>query len=39
VVSARKRFADRIRTRSLPYELDIAAADEVKHLGLIPEYE
>lgn len=37
--SARKRLADRIRGRSLAYELDVDAADEVKHLGLIPKYE
>lgn len=37
--AARKRLADMIRTRSFPYEMDIAAADEVKHLGLIPKYE
>jgi len=37
--AARKRFAEQIRTRSLPYEMDIAAAEEVKHLGLIANYE
>lgn len=35
----RKRLADRIRTRSLPYEVDVVAAEEVKQLGLIPKYE
>jgi hypothetical protein len=34
-----KRLAERVRTRSFPYEMDIAAADEVKRLGLIPKYE
>lgn len=37
--AARKRLADMIRTRSIPYTLDVGAADEVKHLGLIPKYE
>lgn len=37
--AARKRLADMIRTRSLPCEVDIAAAAEVKRLGLIPKYE
>lgn len=37
--AARKRLADMIRTRSLEIHLDVAAADEVKHLGLIPKYE
>ena len=36
---ALKRLADMIRTRSFPYELDVAAADAVKHHGLIPKYE
>lgn len=35
----RERFAEQIRTRTLPYEIDIAAAEEVKHLGLIAKYE
>ena len=34
-----KHLAERVRTRSFPYEMDVAAADEVKHLGLIPKYE
>jgi hypothetical protein len=34
-----KRLAEMVRTRSFPYEMDIAAADEVKHLGLIAKYE
>lgn len=37
--TALKRLADMVRTRSFPYELDVAAADEVKHLGLMPKYE
>lgn len=37
--AARKRLADMIRTRSLAIYVDVAAADEVKHLGLIPKYE
>jgi hypothetical protein len=37
--TAREQFAERIRTRSLPYEMDIAAAEEVKHLGLVAKYE
>jgi hypothetical protein len=35
--AARMRLAEMIRTRSIP--IDVAAADEVKHLGLIPKYE
>lgn len=35
--AARERLAEMIRTRSIP--VDVAAADEVKHLGLIPKYE
>ncbi len=35
----REHLAERIRTGSLPYALDVAAAGEVKHLGLIPKYE
>ena len=37
--AARERFAEQIRTRSLPYAIDIAAAEEVKYLGLIAKYE
>jgi hypothetical protein len=37
--AARKRLADMIRTRSFPYEIDIEAAKEVKHLGLIANYD
>jgi hypothetical protein len=37
--AALKRLAERIRTRSFPYELDVAAADEVKRLGLIAKYQ
>ncbi len=36
---ALKRLAEMVRTRSFPYEMDIVAADEVKHLGLIAKYE
>jgi hypothetical protein len=36
---ARKRLANMVRTKSFPYELDVEAADEVKHLGLITNYE
>jgi hypothetical protein len=36
---ARKRLAEMIRTRSFPYEMDVAAADEAKHRGLAPRYE
>jgi hypothetical protein len=32
---ALKRLAEIVRTRSFPYEMDVAAADEVEHLGLI----
>ncbi len=34
---ARKELADMIRTRSVP--IDIRAAEEVKHLGLIANYD
>jgi len=37
--AARKRLADMIRTRSFPYEIDAKAADEVKRLGLITNYD
>jgi hypothetical protein len=37
--AARKRLADMIRTRSFPYEMDVKAAEEVKRLGLIANYE
>lgn len=37
--TALKRLAEMVRTRSFPYELDVAAADEVKHLGLTANYE
>lgn len=36
-LAARKRLAERIRTRSTL--VDVEAADEVKHLGLIAKYE
>ena len=35
---ARHRLAEKIRHRTLP-ESDVAAADEVKYLGLIANYE
>ena len=35
--AARERLAEMIRSRSIP--IDIAAAEEVKHLGLIANYE
>jgi hypothetical protein len=35
--AARERLAEMVRTRSIP--IDIEAADEVKHLRLIPKYE
>ncbi len=37
--AARERLAEMIRTRSFPYEVDVAAAEEVKYLGLIAKYE
>jgi hypothetical protein len=37
--AAREQLAERIRTRSFPYEVDITAAEEVKYLGLIAKYE
>jgi hypothetical protein len=37
--AARKRLADMIRTGSFPYEIDLEAAKEVKHLGLIANYD
>lgn len=37
--AALKAFAERVRTRSLPYEMDIEAAEEVKRLKLVPKYE
>lgn len=36
---ALKRLAEMVRTRSFTYEMDVAAADEVKYLGLIAKYE
>lgn len=36
--AACKRLADMIRTRSLAIHVDVTAADEVKHLGLIPKH-
>jgi hypothetical protein len=39
ITAALKRLAEMVRTRSFPYEMDVAAADEVKHLGLIAKYD
>jgi hypothetical protein len=36
---AAKELADAIRTGSLRYSVDVEAADEVKHLGLIADYD
>jgi hypothetical protein len=36
--AARERLAEMIRTRSIP-QIDVAAAEEVKYLGLIAKYE
>lgn len=36
--AARMRLAEMIRTRSIP-PIDVAAAEEVKYLGLIAKYE
>lgn len=37
--AAIKRLAETIRTGSFPYEVDIEASAEVKHLKLISQYE
>lgn len=37
--AALKRVGEMVRTQSFPYALDVAAADSVKHLGLISKYE
>lgn len=37
--AARKRLANIIRTRSSAIHVDVSAADEVKHVGLVPKYE
>lgn len=37
--AAAKELADMIRNRSFPFQVDVAAADEVKHLGLIVNYD
>jgi hypothetical protein len=37
--AAAKELADMVRNRSFPFQMDIAAADEVKHLGLIANYD
>jgi serine/threonine protein kinase HipA of HipAB toxin-antitoxin module len=36
---ARKDLAEMIRTGSFRYSVDVEAADEVKHLGLIARYD
>jgi hypothetical protein len=36
---AGKELADAIRSGSLRYSVDVEAADEVKHLGLIANYD
>jgi hypothetical protein len=36
---ARKELAEMIRTGSFRYSVDVEAADEVKHLGLIANYD
>jgi hypothetical protein len=38
-VNARKRLAEMIRTGSFHYAVDIEAADQVKRLGLIANYD
>ncbi|HEV3094662.1 MAG TPA: hypothetical protein VGY30_09135 [Solirubrobacteraceae bacterium] len=37
--AALHRLADMVRAKSFPFKVDVAAADEVKHLGLIAKYE
>lgn len=37
--TARRRLAEMIRTGSFRYAVDVEAADEVKHLGLIANYD
>jgi len=36
---ARKELAAAIRSGSLRYSVDVEAADEVKHLGLVANYD
>jgi hypothetical protein len=36
---SRRRLAEEIRSGSLRYSLDLEAAAEVKHLGLIARYD
>ncbi len=36
---AQEELAAMIRTRSFPFEVDVEAADEVKRLGLIANYD
>jgi hypothetical protein len=38
-LAASRRVAEMVRTGSFPYALDIDAADEVKRLGLVENYE
>jgi hypothetical protein len=37
--AAGARLAEMVRTGSFPFEIDIEAADEVKRLGLISNYD
>lgn len=37
--AAAKRLADMVRAGSMPFDLDVDAADEVKRLGLIDRHE
>lgn len=37
--AARKSLAERVRTGSFRYQVDLEAADEVKRLGLIANYD
>lgn len=37
--SALRDFAERVRNGSFAYQVDIGAADEVKRLGLIANYD
>lgn len=38
VAKARKELVEEIRSGSFRYSVDVEAADEVKHLGLIADY-
>jgi hypothetical protein len=37
--AASARLAEMVRTGSFPFEIDVEAADEVKRLGLISNYD